>query len=116
MLGVSDYWEAKVSPLKIVYKVTGQEILFRSANNKEDHRKIKSIKFKKGFCKYGWYEELDEFFGMEEIRSINQSLMRGGSNYKMFYSYNPPKMLSSEGLSGPGIPGGGALFERGDDA
>lgn len=95
MLGVSDYWEAKVSPLKIVYKVTGQEILFRSANNKEDHRKIKSIKFKKGFCKYGWYEELDEFFGMEEIRSINQSLMRGGSNYKMFYSYNPPKMLSS---------------------
>ena len=95
MLGVSDYWDAKVSPLRITYKPTGQVILFRSANNKEDHRKIKSIKFKKGFCKYAWYEELDEFFGMEEIRSINQSLLRGGSGYEVFYSYNPPKMLSS---------------------
>ena len=95
MLGVSDYWEAKVSPLKLIYKPTKQEIRFRSANNKDDHKKIKSTKFKKGFCKYAWYEELDEFFGMPEIRSINQSLLRGGTGYEVFYSYNPPKMLSS---------------------
>lgn len=94
-LGVSKYWKAQSSPLRLIYLPTGQEIRFRSANNKEDHRKIKSIKFKKGFCKYIWYEELDEFFGMEEIRSINQSLLRGGSNYEVFYSYNPPKMLDS---------------------
>lgn len=94
-LGVSAYWEMKTSPLKLIYKPTRQEILFRSANNKEDHKKIKSIRFKKGFCKYVWYEELDEFFGMEEIRSINQSLLRGGSGYEAFYSYNPPKMVSS---------------------
>ncbi len=95
MLGVSAYWQSKVSPLKLIYIPTGQEIRFRSANNKDDHRKIKSTKFKKGFCKYVWYEELDEFFGMEEIRSINQSLLRGGSGYEVFYSYNPPKMLSN---------------------
>ena len=95
MLGVSAYWEAKVSPLKLIYTPTGQEIRFKSANNKDDHRKIKSTKFKKGFCKYAWYEELDEFFGMPEIRSINQSLLRGGTGYEVFYSYNPPKMLSS---------------------
>ncbi len=95
MLGVSSYWEAKVSPLKLIYKPTKQEIRFRSANNKDDHKKIKSTKFKKGFCKYVWYEELDEFFGMPEIRSINQSLLRGGTGYEAFYSYNPPKMLSS---------------------
>ena len=94
-LGVSNYWKAQTSPLKLIYKPTGQEIRFRSANNKEDHKKIKSIKFKRGFCKYVWYEETDEFFGMEEIRSINQSLLRGGSDYQVFYSYNPPKMLSS---------------------
>lgn len=76
-LGVSEYWEAKVSPLRLTYKPTGQQILFRSCNNKDDYRKIKSTKFKKGFCKYLWYEELDEFFGMEEIRSIIQSLLRG---------------------------------------
>lgn len=95
MLGVSDYWEVKVSPLKLIYKPTKQEIRFRSANNKDDHKKIKSTKFKKGFCKYVWYEELDEFFGMPEIRSINQSLLRGGTGYEVFYSYNPPKMLSA---------------------
>lgn len=94
-LEVSQYWKAQTSPLKLIYIPTGQEIRFRSANNKEDHRKIKSIKFKKGFCKYGWYEEWDEFFGMEEVRSINQSLLRGGYDYACFYSYNPPKMLTS---------------------
>lgn len=94
-LGVSEYWEAKVSPLRLTYKPTGQQILFRSCNNKDDYRKIKSTKFKKGFCKYLWFEELDEFFGMEEIRSIIQSLLRGGNDYKVFYSYNPPKMISS---------------------
>lgn len=76
-LGVSEYWEAKVSPLRLTYKPTGQQILFRSCNNKDDYRKIKSTKFKRGFCKYLWFEELDEFFGMEEIRSIIQSLLRG---------------------------------------
>ena len=40
-LGVGYCWEMKVSPLKLVYKLTGQEILFRSANNKEDYKKIK---------------------------------------------------------------------------
>lgn len=94
-LGVSEYWEAKVSPLKLTYKPTGQQILFRSSNNKDDYRKIKSTKFQRGFCKYVWFEELDEFFGMEEIRSINQSLLRGGSGYEVFYSYNPPKMVAS---------------------
>lgn len=94
-LGVSQYWKAQVSPLKLIYKPTGQEIRFRSANNQEDHKKIKSIKFKDGFCKYVWYEELDEFNGPSEIRSINQSLMRGGTGYRVFYSYNPPKMLNS---------------------
>lgn len=95
ILGVSNYWIAKVSPLKIIYKPTGQEILFRSSNNKEDYKKIKSTKFIKGYCKYVWYEELDEFFGMEEIRSINQSLLRGGDIFFVFYSYNPPKSINN---------------------
>ena len=95
ILGVSNYWTAKVSPLKLVYNPTKQEILFRSSNNKEDYKKIKSTKSVKGYCKYVWFEELDEFFGMEEIRSINQSLLRGGDIFCVFYSYNPPKSINS---------------------
>lgn len=32
---------------------------------------------------------------MEEIRMINQSLMRGGESFCVFYSYNPPKSQRS---------------------
>lgn len=92
MLGVSEYWDAKTSPMQLTYLPTGQQILFRGC---DDPRKLKSIKFVDGYCKYIWFEELDEFYGMEEIRNINQSLMRGGDNIKVFFSYNPPKVISN---------------------
>ena len=92
MLGVSHLWHQSVSPLSLTYTPTGQKILFRGADKP---KKIKSIKFSKGYCKYIWYEELDEFNGMEEIRMINQSLMRGGQKFVVFYSYNPPKSVNS---------------------
>ena len=92
MLGVNEYWSAKTSPMQLTYLPTGQQILFRGC---DDPRKLKSIKFVEGYCKYIWYEELDEFYGMEEIRNINQSLMRGGDNIKVFFSYNPPKVISN---------------------
>lgn len=87
-LGVGAYWQGKLNPLELVFLPTGQKILFRGADKP---KKIKSTKFRKGYCKYIWYEEVDEFGGMEEIRTINQSLMRGGESYCVFYSYNPPR-------------------------
>jgi PBSX family phage terminase large subunit len=91
-LGVSQYWHESVSPLSLTYIPTGQKIIFRGADKP---KKIKSIKFAKGYCKYIWYEEVDEFEGMEEIRMINQSLMRGGQKFTVFYSYNPPKSANN---------------------
>lgn len=87
-LGVERHWNVKQSPLELSYIPTGGKILFRGADNP---KKIKSTKFRQGYCKYIWYEEVDEFGGMEEIRTINQSLMRGGESFCVFYSYNPPK-------------------------
>ncbi|MDT8901157.1 PBSX family phage terminase large subunit [Anaeroselena agilis] len=89
-LGVSDYWHIKYSPLEMTYTPTGQKILFRGADKP---KKIKSAKVSKGYFKYVWFEELDEFAGMEEIRLIIQSLMRGGEQFCIFYSYNPPKSV-----------------------
>lgn len=94
-LGQSQYWHTRESPLTITYLPTGQKILFRSALLQKDIKKIKSTKFQKGYCKYLWYEEVDEFNGMEEIRNINQSLMRGGADFFTFYSYNAPKSIKS---------------------
>lgn len=92
IMGVGFLFTFKTSPLEIRLKTTGQRIIFRGA---DDEIKLKSIKFQKGFCKYIWYEELDSFDGMEQVRSINQSLMRGGSDYYVFYSYNPPRSINS---------------------
>ncbi|MGL4791643.1 MAG: PBSX family phage terminase large subunit [Anaerotignaceae bacterium] len=88
VLGVENYWQAKLSPLELIFKPTGQRIIFRGADRP---KKIKSTKFRNGYCKFIWYEEVDEFLGMDEIRMINQSLMRGGDSFCVFYSYNPPK-------------------------
>lgn len=91
-LGVTEYWHTSVSPLQLTYTPTGQQIKFRGADKP---KKIKSIKFSHGYAKYIWYEELDEFSGMEEIRMINQSLMRGGKEFFVFYSYNPPQSMNN---------------------
>jgi phage terminase large subunit len=92
ILGVNDYWDIPESKLVLTYKPTGQQIKFRGADKP---KKIKSIKFRHGYCKFIWYEEVDEFNGIEEIRMINQSLMRGGEKFFVFYSYNPPKSANS---------------------
>jgi len=92
MLKVDQYWYAKTSPLEIIYIPTGQKIIFRGADKV---KKLKSAKLKKGYFKFIWYEELDEFNGMEEIRNINQTFMRGGKYFIIFYSYNPPKSIAS---------------------
>lgn len=91
-LGVEDEWERKVSPMELVRKSTGQKVLFRGC---DDPRKLKSIKFQRGYAKFIWYEEVDEFGGMQELRNLNQSLMRGGEEFRIFYSFNPPKHARS---------------------
>lgn len=91
-LGVSDKWKVRFSPLGLSYLPFGNKIIFRGA---DDPQKIKSVKLKKGYFKYIWFEERSEFDGPEEERTILQSLMRGGTDYYVFYSWNPPKSINS---------------------
>lgn len=86
-LGMAAYWEAKVSPMELIYKPTGQKIMFRGA---DDPMKIKSIKVPFGYIAVTHFEEKDQFAGRAEIRTILQSTVRGGSKYWNFESYNPP--------------------------
>jgi PBSX family phage terminase large subunit len=87
MLGVGHLWHSSVAPMRLIFKPTGQKIMFRGADKPE---KIKSTKFSRGYAKYIHYEEASEFGNMEDIRNINQSLVRGGANTQVMYSYNPP--------------------------
>ena len=53
--------------------------------------KIKSIKPEFGYIGILWLEELDQFAGPEEVRSIQQSAIRGGDEAYRFKSFNPPR-------------------------
>lgn len=91
-LGLDSYFKYTQSALEITYLPTGQKILFRGFDKPQ---KLKSTKFSKGYCAVIWYEELDQLGGWNEVRNANQSLMRGGSKFWVFYSYNPPRALRS---------------------
>lgn len=87
-LNLNSEFKATVSPMEITYIPTGQKILFKGC---DDPLKVKSIKTAKGFFKYVWFEEVTEFNDYAEIRNILQSLLRGGKNQKVFYTFNPPE-------------------------
>lgn len=91
-MGVEDDWNIPESKLVITYKPTGQKIIFKGADKA---KKRKGTTVGKGYFKFIWYEELEEFEGMEKIRSINQSLIRGDHPVFIFYTYNPPKSARS---------------------
>lgn len=87
-LNLEQVFEYKKSPFEITYKPTGQKIYFRGA---DDPLKIKSIKPEFGYIGILWMEELDQFAGPEEVRSIQQSAIRGGNKAFRFKSFNPPR-------------------------
>lgn len=86
-LGMSSLWKAQVSPMELIYKPTGQKILFRGT---DDPMKLKSIKVPNGYIAFTHFEEKDQFAGRKEIRNILQSTMRGGEVFWNFETYNPP--------------------------
>ncbi|EHF02191.1 phage terminase large subunit [Olsenella sp. oral taxon 809 str. F0356] len=91
-LGLEGYFRARLSPMEITYLPTGQKIVFRGA---DDPLKLKGVKFTKGYAAVVWFEELDQFDGIEAVRSILNSLRRGGDDFWIFYSYNPPRTMWS---------------------
>lgn len=90
--GLQEEFAFRKSPLEIEYKATGQKIYFRGA---DDPLKIKSITPEFGYIGAVWFEELDQFYGPEEIRSIEQSALRGGEIAFKFKSFNPPKSANN---------------------
>ena len=88
MLKTENDWDIPESKLQMTYRPTGQVIIFKGADNP---KKLKSTKVFVGYIKYVWYEECDEFESYDKITNINQSLLRGGQEYCVFYSFNPPE-------------------------
>lgn len=91
-LGLQDYFIFHVNPLEIIFKKTGQKILFLGM---DDPSKVKSIKLPFGYIGITWWEELDQFDGEFQIRKAQQSTMRGGDKFWNFMSYNPPISINN---------------------
>lgn len=86
--GLRDFFQIpKTIANPIVYKPTGQQILFMGL---DDPNKVKSVKLPFGYIGVTWFEELDQFSGEKEIRKVLQSTMRGGIKFWDFRSFNPP--------------------------
>ena len=92
LLGMADLVETRLSPMEITIIPTGQRILFRGA---DDPGKSKSLKLKRGAFGYLWFEEASEFSGMQDVRTIKASIVRGTERVVTFFSYNPPVSLSN---------------------
>ena len=91
-LGLMQYFDPKVSPMEITYIPTGQKIIFKGA---DDAKKSKSIKLRRGYFKYLWFEELAEFSSIEDIRTIKASINRANKRTITFYTYNPPQTMDN---------------------
>lgn len=91
-LGLSNKFKCTTSPMECTYLKTGQKILFFGL---DDPNKLKSLKVPFGYVGIVWFEELDQFAGEEEIRKVEQSLLRGGSFSLSLKSFNPPAMARS---------------------
>lgn len=86
---IKDKWQALKSPIEFHNKSTNQKIYLRGA---DDPGKIKSIKPPPGkYIGIIVYEEFDQMNGMNEVGTIDRSLVRGGDYFVIFRVYNTPK-------------------------
>lgn len=95
-LGITSKFKFYKNPLKVEYLPRGNTIIFRGA---DDPLKIKSIKVAKYPIARLWIEETAEFKTEDEVSIIVNSVLRAelpsGIFYKIFLTYNPPKMRQS---------------------
>lgn len=91
-MGLDDEFEPNVSRMELVRKTTGQCVWCFGL---DDAAKLKSIKPPFGYIGAVWFEELDQFSGPDQVRSAEQSLLRGQGKSLVIKSFNPPPLPSS---------------------
>jgi phage terminase large subunit len=79
-LGVAMLWDFKLSPLEIIYRVTGQKILFRGL---DDPQSITSITVENGFICWCWFEEFFQITNEADFDMIDGSI-RGAMPEPLF--------------------------------
>lgn len=89
-LGLTEKFKFTTSPMEATYLPTGQKIFMQGG---DEPGKLKSIKVPFGYIIGLWWEEFDQFRGMEQVRNIVQSALRGGDKAWQFRTWNTPKQI-----------------------
>lgn len=70
-LKVSEFWDLKTNPMEIIYRPTGQKILFRGL---DDPLKITSISVSTGSLCWAWIEEAFEITDESAFDMLDESI------------------------------------------
>lgn len=88
-LQVRHLWDVKLSPLEIIYRPTGQKILFRGL---DDPMSVTSITVETGYLCWAWFEECYQITNEDDFDKVDMSI-RGelppGYFKQLTLSFNP---------------------------
>lgn len=87
-LGLNEDYKYTFKPLEITKISTDQKIYFTGLS---DPTSVKSFTPPFGYVGILWFEELDQIRGNETVRKVEQSIVRGGDEFYIFKSFNPPR-------------------------
>lgn len=89
-LGVSHLWKNSVSPMQMIYKPTGQKIIFRGF---DDVLKLASTTVEVGYLNFVWIEEAYEISSEADFDKLDLSVPRGAVPEGLFkqttLTFNP---------------------------
>lgn len=70
-LKVRHLWDVKLSPLEIIYRPTGQKILFRGL---DDPMSVTSITVETGYLCWAWFEECYQITNEDDFDKVDMSI------------------------------------------
>lgn len=99
LLGVNQLWKRQRNPKRFIYLPNSDYPQYIRLEGCDEPSKLKSMTFAKGYCKYLWFEETQEFKKASDIQSILLSCMRSNLNYPfdgfvVFRTFNPKPELN----------------------
>ena len=85
------YWNIKQSPLQLICRHNGNQIIFRGVNDEKQREKLKSITFQKGKLTDVWIEEATEITqaDFEIIDDRLRDELPPGQFYQIRMTFNP---------------------------
>ncbi|NYV28420.1 PBSX family phage terminase large subunit [Streptobacillus felis] len=88
-LQVENNWKITKSPMEMIYKPTGQKILFRGLDSP---LKLTSITVEKGIINFVWIEEAYEIMKEDDFNKIDMSIrgiLPDEAYYQFIITFNP---------------------------